>query len=349
MKAVQEYRYDSLNRLTLAAENSGATVTCPDTSSTWCQHYTYDAAGNRMIDQRSGDSALVWDTNSFSTATNRISDSHWKYDDAGRLTQDYLGETIAYDAENRQIAVCKRGDTCANPTQQAASRTLYVYDGEGQRVERIDVDSQQTATQTVFVYDVGGNLAAEYSSVGSSQSGTQYVMADHLGSTRLVMSGGQVNERHDYLPFGYELYPKPGNWRLGSGIVGYATDTVRQKFTGQERDVETTLDYFNARYFSPAQGRFTSPDPGNAGADPTDPQSWNGYAYVSNNPMNLTDPSGMGIFGDIGSIIGSFFPGLGTLIGWGIGSIADLATGQSISPPGLIGVGSDILAASQAV
>jgi RHS repeat-associated protein len=124
-------------------------------------------------------------------------------------------------------------------------------------------------------------------------------------------------------------------------VAGYGVDTVRQKFTGQERDNESYLDFFQARYFSGIQGRFTSPDPGNAGADPSDPQSWNGYAYVSNNPLSYTDPSGLGIFGDIGSIIGSFFPGLGTLIGWGIGSIADLATGQSISPPG-IGIGTDI-------
>jgi hypothetical protein len=97
-----------------------------------------------------------------------------------------------------------------------------------------------------------------------------------------------------------------------------------------------------ARYFSAQQGRFASVDPANAGASLGDPQSWNAYAYVSNNPLTYTDPDGLGIFGDIGSIVGSLFPGLGTLIGWGVGSIADLATGQSISPPGLVGIGSDV-------
>jgi RHS repeat-associated protein len=70
-------------------------------------------------------------------------------------------------------------------------------------------------------------------------------------------------------------------------------DTFRQKFTGQERDNESYLDFFQARYFSGIQGRFTSPDPGNAGADPADPQSWNGYGYVSGNPLDFTDPSGL--------------------------------------------------------
>ena len=44
---------------------------------------------------------------------------------------------------------------------------------------------------------------------------------------------------------------------------------------------------------SGAQGRFQSPDPANAGADPRDPQTWNGYSYVGNNPLTFTDPSGM--------------------------------------------------------
>lgn len=53
--------------------------------------------------------------------------------------------------------------------------------------------------------------------------------------------------------------------------------------------VIVSLSY--ARYYSPAQGRFTSPDPENARADAADPQTWNMYAYV-NNSVNLTDPTG---------------------------------------------------------
>ena len=67
-------------------------------------------------------------------------------------------------------------------------------------------------------------------------------------------------------------------------------NTVRQKFTGQERDNESYLDFFQSRYFSGIQGRFLSPDPANVGANPFDPQSWNGYAYVSGNPTDLYGP-----------------------------------------------------------
>ncbi len=64
------------------------------------------------------------------------------------------------------------------------------------------------------------------------------------------------------------------------------------KFTGKERDSESGLDYFGARYFSGAQGRFTSPDEPLGDQYPEDPQSWNLYSYVRNNPLRNTDPTG---------------------------------------------------------
>jgi len=70
--------------------------------------------------------------------------------------------------------------------------------------------------------------------------------------------------------------------------LGYSStlDGMNPRFTGQERDSETGLDNFKARYASAPQGRFLSPDPiGNFVADPTNPQSWNLYAYVMNNPL----------------------------------------------------------------
>ncbi len=64
------------------------------------------------------------------------------------------------------------------------------------------------------------------------------------------------------------------------------------QFTGKERDSESGLDYFGARYYGAALGRFASPDPANAGAHYEDPQSWNAYAYVRNSPLALIDPDG---------------------------------------------------------
>src|SRR5579864_3347896 len=63
-------------------------------------------------------------------------------------------------------------------------------------------------------------------------------------------------------------------------------------FTGKERDAETGLDYFVARYYPGAQGRFTSPDTPLVDQQPSDPQSWNLFAYVRNNPFRFYDPDG---------------------------------------------------------
>jgi len=68
---------------------------------------------------------------------------------------------------------------------------------------------------------------------------------------------------------------------------------VRQKFGSKERDIETGLDYFGARYFSSIQGRFTSPDVIFADQSPGNPQSWNLFSYVLNNPLRYVDPLGM--------------------------------------------------------
>jgi RHS repeat-associated protein len=69
----------------------------------------------------------------------------------------------------------------------------------------------------------------------------------------------------------------------------------RSRCTGKERDSETGLDYFGARYMSSAQGRFTTPDPLMASARASNPQTWNRYAYTLNNPLRYVDPDGMDV------------------------------------------------------
>lgn len=65
-----------------------------------------------------------------------------------------------------------------------------------------------------------------------------------------------------------------------------------EQFTQKERDIETGLDYFGARYYSNAQGRFTSADRLLSSAETVDPQTWNRYAYVTNHPLKFNDPTG---------------------------------------------------------
>jgi RHS repeat-associated protein len=147
----------------------------------------------------------------------------------------------------------------------------YAYDGNGARVQK-SLDSGTTT----YVYDAFGQLAAEYSPAstlskeyirmngqtvaiehaGGNPCATCYLTYDHLGSIRLVTDqNANVVARHDYLPFGEEI---PAGWAGRSAPFG-TNDSVNLKFTGQFRDQETGLDYFHARYFGAALGRFTSP------------------------------------------------------------------------------------------
>lgn len=87
------------------------------------------------------------------------------------------------------------------------------------------------------------------------------------------------------------------------GYVG--VDSIRQKFTGYERDTETDLDFAQARMLNFSIGRFSSPDNFLNDTHRIIPQSWNLYLYVGNNPLNAIDPSGeilfwAGLFGKDG-------------------------------------------------
>ena len=109
---------------------------------------------------------------------------------------------------------------------------------------------------------------------------TTYYHADHLGTTRLLTGWeGWPMWSGTFLPFGQEWNPE--------------ITVNHYKFTGKERDSESGLDNFGARYDSSQYGRFMTPDPGNAGADPSNPQSWNMYSYVLNNPLINIDPTGL--------------------------------------------------------
>ncbi|MEJ7623732.1 MAG: RHS repeat-associated core domain-containing protein [Pyrinomonadaceae bacterium] len=78
-----------------------------------------------------------------------------------------------------------------------------------------------------------------------------------------------------------------------AGPIPTNSHPVRKQFTGYERDIESDLDFAQARYYSSKLGRFYSVDPENAGAIEDDPQSWNGCAYSRNNPVLFTDPDGL--------------------------------------------------------
>lgn len=304
------YDYDSLNRLAAVREVQNG-------QNLWVQDYDYDRFGNRTVNAAG---TQVYGTNpsysvpepqyTASATTNRLSAPSgyaMTYDAAGNLTYDnYMGEGArTYDAEGRM--------TSAQFISGQSQTATYAYDADGRRVKRI----LGAGGEVWQVYGVGGELLAEYAA-GAAPSSPQkeygrragellvtagpaaevrWLVCDHLGTPRMVVAkSGALSavSRHDYLPFGEEL---AAGFAGRTNSQGYSQpDGSRQKFAGSERDEETGLDYMQARYYGAAAGRFASVDPVFFQKEMMiDPQRFNLYAYVRNNPLRFVDPKGEAI------------------------------------------------------
>jgi RHS repeat-associated protein len=299
------YAYDGANRLLVASaqpSNPNSPV-CPDSNSQWCQLFQYDIFGNRSMAQQGGIGQSPLAPTSFNTAANQannqVSGVGWTYDTTnqrGTLLGDPGFGVYSYDAEDRMIS---------------ANGTMYAYDGDGRRVMKIPPGGT-TSSQAWYVYDAMGQLAAEYGNSTPSEAGTVFLTGDHLGTTRVVTNMANPTtpvERHDFMPFGEEISITPASPQYT--VAGYAPAvSVPLLFTGKERDAETGLDYFGARYLSSNMGRWMSPDPSNWGVDFYNPQTWNHYSYVGNNPLSNTDPNGLWLTPTHNSIIDRGLPGL---------------------------------------
>jgi RHS repeat-associated protein len=122
----------------------------------------------------------------------------------------------------------------------------------------------------------GGKRIARRQSSGT----VHYYFADHLGSSRVVTSAtGAILDDADFYPFG------------GERVVNSSSGNA-YKFTGKERDSESSLDYFGARYYASSLGRFTSVDPSRRSIKLHDPQAWNRYSYTENRPLIQVDVNG---------------------------------------------------------
>lgn len=287
----QSYKYDPLDRITEAKETVNGTQT-------WIQNWGYDRYGNRSSFTQNilGNTAVSNPT--INTGTNRYNSSQgYTFDANGNVTTDPAngGRTFVFNGDNKQIEVKDSGNSNIG---------TYFYDGEGKRVKK------QTPTETtVFVY-ANGQLVEERNASNvvttsyiyaraqllatETPSSTNYTVTDQLGSPRVIVNGsGSVVARRDFLPFGEELYAD-GTYRTTTQaytITG--ADAVRQRFTGYQKDSETELDFAQARYYNNRHARFTAVDPLLASGKSSDPQTFNRYTYSQNQPIKLTDPTGL--------------------------------------------------------
>jgi RHS repeat-associated protein len=234
--------------------------------------WSYDAWANRTAQTPTGGTC-----HSFSNVSNAQNQLvGYQYDAAGNMTFDST-HSYTYDAEERLTKV-DNGNTAS-----------YVYAAAGQRVQK-----NTPSGQSNYWLDLDGNTAVEGnqnsvwmmdyiyvdgSLLGQYENGTTvFLHHDHLGSTRLITALNQsVSDSMDYLPYGEQIAGDTGS---------------THKFTGKERDAESQLDNFGARYYSSALGRWASPDSVVFSKDFADPQTLNKYSYVFDRPLVLVDPDG---------------------------------------------------------
>jgi len=208
---------------------------------------------------------------------NRNTTSGFAYDAAGDLTSDGTCTPCWTYGDSNELL--------------SGNGSSYTYDGLGNRVQTIYGGYTHD-----FTLGQGGTPDVEYSGssyVGSSGQGfftyrnntTYFHKTDHLSTPRVSTDYTGTEQRTETnLPFG------DGFTETASPFVDYTG------FAGGVWDINnaSNADHFGAREYAKTQGRWLTPDPaGLAAVNPMDPQTWNRYAYVTNNPTTYNDPSGL--------------------------------------------------------
>ena len=260
------YTYDGLNRLQSATESTNAD---PEYDPTTGNLLYMD--GNEQIPTLYGYN----DPEHAHAVTQKGGRSQQYYYDANGNMIQRPSRTLQYNAENQLTSV------------SGTPSATFVYDGDGNRV-LTTVGTTTTAyignhtewnvtAQEMTRYYLAGGQRIAFRVIKSGQADKVfYLLADHLGSTNVVMQVGGVVETKTYTAWGKD--------RTGS-----ISKTDRQ-YTGQINKSELGLYFYNARYYDPDLGRFTSAD--SIVPQPGNPQAWDRYSYVHNSPTNKADPSG---------------------------------------------------------
>jgi len=231
------------------------------------------------------------------------------------ISGSVVNTTFTYDANGNQIGGNGLTLTYASfnkPATIARGSALiaFAHDSEHQRYKQMNPTGET-------LYLTGSGVMAErllgaggvvqwtnYLSAGGEMVGmrvdrsdattyTRYFHQDHFGSIATITdAAGAVVERLSYDAWGKRRFPNGQEDPSGS----IASQTTRG-FTGHEQLADVGLVHMNGRVYDPMLGRFGTPDP--MTSEPYDSQGWNRYSYVSNDPLNHTDPSGycrMGCF-----------------------------------------------------
>ena len=270
------YVYDAFGNRKSA---TGATNCLGQT--TCAQPVTVDKTTNRLMTINGG--AVHYDTPGNITNIDATSGSPatvYQYDGTEMMTEatvDSDDRQYVYTADDERIAV-KRGASWTWTVRDLSNKVLREFTS-------VETGPSFAMTGRSWVKDYvwrDGLLLAT-----TTPSGTLNYHLDHLGTPRLITDANRIKvAEHAYYPFGAEI-----------NLAPHETPEEAMKFTGHERDIVAgdghTLDYMHARFYNPTAGRFLSVDPAlDVKSTITNPQEWNRYSYVENNPITKNDPTG---------------------------------------------------------
>ncbi len=280
----QAFCYDDLNRLTAVRTDS---CSASDVD------ITYDALGNiqtRIMPQDGLTQTYTYDSSNPYRLVSTNLGGLYDYDNNGNITSGG-GRTITYSSFDKPTVMTKDGNTVE-----------ITYGPDQNRIKRVD-NTSITTTYVAGIYEKReeGSLTTHLHYIGdialyvqeedtnaATNSYTSFLHHDHLGS--LV---AKTNEAGDAVEF---LANDPWGYRQDESWLGeiFGTDYVpvdtRKGFTAHEHMDGVGLIHMNGRVYDPDLGRFLSADP--YVQAPMNTQSFNRYAYVFNNPLRYTDPSG---------------------------------------------------------
>ncbi len=281
------YAFDANDRLT--------TVNYPDKQTA----YTFDANANRLTEVTIANSVTTLNKtysynnrNQLTAVTDGVTpanDAVYGFDANGNQTSKTQGATVtayAYDVKDQLLSV----------SQNNANIGVFSYDYQGHRIVKdmggaivryaydgnsVLLETDNTGT-TLAKFDYGPDRLLSMTHV---TEGRAYYLFDALGSvSNLTNTAGAIQARYQY-----DAY---GNYRSTAGA-----SFNRFGFTGHEKDNETTLYYFKARYYDPDTGRFLNQDA--YLGDINTPPSLHRYLYAYANPTVYIDLNGYeSVFGD---------------------------------------------------
>jgi RHS repeat-associated protein len=320
------YDYDPLNRLRTVTKSSGT-----ETETT---QYTYDFSGNlttkgsislsylptqpHLVDTVGGNT-YVHDANgnveyrSGPDIPGGVQFLHYTHFDLPHTINTGPSATTTFDYSADETRLVRRDRDPANPTDD---RTRIFIPGLYQR----ELDANGETVEERFHISASGRPVAEIVRTPSGEE-TLYHHSDHLGTPETLTSSGGASFTQVYDAFGA---PDPDNAEL-----------TRSGFTGHEHDRDLGLIDMKGRVYDPLAGRFLTADP--VMQAPHWSQGMNRYAYVFNDPVNATDPSGfipvvgVGVVGGHLASIGLIAAGFGLDVGTGFG-VGAFSTWTSSGP-----------------